>query len=196
MKKNISLTILLVFLISACGLAEIQPTFVPLTAVPPTVEPPTQAPQQSLSILQSLPNAEYPIEITSTGKAQLKDGIFEEPSAPGSIAKTTVQLGNEQAFGDINGDGTEDIATTLVADPDGSGTFIYLALIINYNGTAKPLDAVLLGDRIIVKSIMIQSESVVVTMLNRKSYESMSAKPTVEGTRTFKLQSDKLIEMK
>ena len=187
MKKTISLAILLALTLVACSVS---------TEVPPTVVPPTQAPQHNTSILQSLPNAEYPIEIASTGKAQLKDGVFEEQVATGSATKTTVRLGKEQAFGDINGDGAEDIVTTLVADPGGSGTFTYLALVINDKGIAKPLATVLLGDRIIVKSLTIQSDSVVVIMLDRKADEPMSAEPTVEVTRTIKLQDGKLIEVK
>lgn len=160
------------------------------------VTSPTQAPQKSASILQALPNAEYPIEFTSTGKAQLKDGVFEESVAPGSATKTKIRLGKEQAFGDANGDGAEDAAVTLVVDPGGSGTFTYLALVINEKGAAKPLATVLLGDRITVKSLAIQSGSVVVTMLTRKPDEPMSAEPKVEVTRTFKLQGDKLVEAK
>lgn len=160
------------------------------------VTSPTQISQKSASILQALPNAEYPIEFTRTGKAQLKDGVFEESIAPGSATKTQIRLGKEEALGDVNGDGAEDAAVTLVVDPGGSGTFTYLALVINEQGTAKPLETVLLGDRIIVRSLAIQSGSVVVTMLTRKPDEPMSAEPKVEVTRTFKLQGDKLVEAK
>lgn len=160
------------------------------------VTSPTPAPLESASIRAALPNAEYPIQVASTGKAQLKDGAFEEPIAPGSASKTKVQLGKEQAFGDVNGDGTEDAAVTLVVDSGGSGTFTYLTLVINEKGTAKPLAAVLLGDRIVVKSLAIQPGSVVATMLTRKPGEPMSAEPSVQVTRTFKLQGDKLVETK
>lgn len=156
---------------------------------------PTQAPQKGAAIVQALPNAEYPVEGTSTGKAQLKDGLFEESLSPGSATTTRIRLGKEQAFGDVNGDGAEDAAVTLVVDPGGSGTFTYLALVINEKGTAKPVASILLGDRIIVNSLTIQSGTVVVTMLTRKPDESMSAEPTREVIRTFKLRGDKLVEV-
>ncbi len=85
---------------------------------------------------------------------------------------------------------------TLVVDPGGSGTFTYLALVLNQAGKAVPLTAVLLGDRIIVKSMAIQPGNIVVTMLTRKPDEPMSAEPTVEVTRDFKIQDDKLVEVK
>ncbi len=157
---------------------------------------PVQPPQQQASILAVLPNAEYPIQIASTGKAQLKNGVFEEPVAPGAATKTTIRLGKEQAVGDVNGDGAEDAVVTLVVQPGGSGVFTYLALVLNDNGRAKPLASVLLGDRILVKSLAIHSGTVVVTMLTRKPSEPMSATPTVEVRRTFKVRGNEFVEEK
>jgi len=157
---------------------------------------PTPASRTSASIRQALPHAAYPIETASTGTAQLKDGVFEESVVPGSAARIRIQLGKEQVFGDVNGDGTEDAVVTLVVDPGGSGTFTYLVLVLNEAGTARPLAAVWLGDRIIIKSIVLRPGAVRVTMLLRKPDAPMSAEPGIEVTRTFKLQGDKLIEAK
>jgi hypothetical protein len=152
------------------------------------------ASQEGVSIMQALPNAEYPIDVASTGKAQLEDGVFEEAAAPGSATKTRVSLGEEQAAGDLNGDGARDAAVTLVADPGGSGTFTYLAAVLNQGGVARPIASVFLGDRIIVKSLAIQSGEIVVTLLTRKPDEPMAAEPTVEVTQKFRLQGDELVE--
>jgi heat shock protein HslJ len=157
---------------------------------------PTQTTQTDASISLALPNAEYPIEVSSTGKAQLKNGVFEEPSAPDSATKNRVELNKDIVLGDLNGDGLDDAVVTLVADPGGSGTFTYLAFVINENGVAKPTTSILLGDRIIVKSITNQSGEVVVTILTRKPDEPMTSKPTQEVKRTFKLQGDQLEEVK
>ncbi len=157
---------------------------------------PTQTLQAKASILEALPNVEYLVELASTGKAQLKDGLFEEEAAPGSATKTKIQLGKIQAVGDVNGDGLEDAVVTLVVDPGGSGTFTYLALVLNQEGKPKPLAAVLLGDRIIVKSLALQNGNVEVTMLTRKADEPMSTEPTVEMQRIFNLLGDQLVESK
>jgi hypothetical protein len=187
MKSKINQIILLALVLCACGVQ--KETAQPIVPPPPT-------PQLDAPNLQLLLNAEYPIDLTSTGKAQLKDGVFEEESAPGSGTKTTVRLGDVQTTGDGNGDGVEDIATTLIADPGGSGTFIYLALVINKNGKATPAASVLLGDRVLVESLVIHTGSVIVMVLDRTPDEPMSAEPHVEVTRTFKLEGDQLIEMK
>jgi len=149
---------------------------------------------QSASIALALLNAAYPIEWASTGTAQLQDGVFEEPVAPGSATKTMVRLGEQRAFGDINGDGAEDAAVTLVADPGGSGTFTYLAAVINQAGAARPAAALLLGDRIVVKALAIQSGKVVVSISTRRPEEPMSAAPSVQVTRSFAWQGDRLVE--
>ena len=64
---SVTLSLVCVCILSACAST--------------TVTSPTQTPQKNASILQALPNAEYPIEFTRTGKAQLKDGVFEESVA-------------------------------------------------------------------------------------------------------------------
>lgn len=187
----VTLSIICVSTLSACAgtspTQAIQPT---QTAQPP------QATQVPPSILKDLPNIEYLIELASTGKAQLRDGDFEEPAAPDSATKTKIQLSKEQAVGDVNGDGLEDALVLLVADPGGSGTFTYLALVINDNGKPKPIASVLLGDRIIVKSLAIQDGQVVVKLLTRKPGEPMAAKPTIEVNRIFTLEGDRLVEVK
>jgi len=142
----------------------------------------------------ALPNAEYPIDWTSTGKARLKDGRFEEAAAPGSAMKTVILLGGERAFGDLDGDGTEDAAVTLTVDPGGSGTFVYLAAVLNENGTARPVASVFLGDRIPVESLSVRSGKITVTTLTRGPGEPMAAKPTIEVERTFVLRDGELKE--
>lgn len=149
-----------------------------------------------VSILSALPNAEYLLETTSTGKARLQNGAFEEPAAPGSSALNRVLLGDLRAAGDVNGDGSEDAAVVLTAEPGGSGTFSYLAVVLNEAGNARPITSVLLGDRIVVKSLAIQPGAVEVTLLNRAADEPLSAEPKIEETRTFLLQDGALVEMK
>jgi hypothetical protein len=190
-KKYVAVALLVVVMCAACG----QATETPSEATQPAESPSTQTPKEAASIVQSLPDLEYLIEQASTGKAQLKDGVFEEPAAPDSATKTKIWLGDIQALGDVNGDGAEDALVTLVVDPGGSGTFTYLVLVVNEDGTAKPLAAVLLGDRIIVKSLALKPGSALVSLLTRKPDEPMSAEPTVEERREFQLQDGRLVEV-
>lgn len=154
------------------------------------------APQTPVSVVSALPSIEYPIDIASTGKVMLKNGVFEEPSVPGSASKTVVTLDKFVAEGDVNGDGVKDVATTLIVTGGGSGTFTYLAIVLNQNGTAKPVATVAIGDRISVKSVSIQSSEISIAFLTRGPNDPMVAPPSMQVTRKFKLQGDKLAEIK
>jgi hypothetical protein len=82
------------------------------------VNSPEAAPLVSLSIRNGLQNAMCPIKDLAEGEIQLHHGHYEKAAAPGSAAMTTVRLGDTWAFGDVNGDGTEDAAVTLAADSE------------------------------------------------------------------------------
>ena len=186
--------LLLTGICAACGGGTAPPTAPVLPTQTPLAETlPTETPTKIASIADTLPNLEYEIELASTGKAQLKDGAFEEAAAPNSATKTKIWLAIK-ALGDVNGDGAEDALVTLVVDPGGSGTFTYLVLVLNDGGAARPLAAVLLGDRIVVKSLELDSGNAVVSLLMRRPDEPMSAEPTVEETLKFKVQGDQLVE--
>lgn len=188
--------LLIVVMCAACGRTVETPAGqTPTEAIQLVESPPPQTLMEAASIGQLLPDLEYTIDLASSGKAQLKDGAFEEAAAPDSAIKTKIWLGDVQALGDINGDGAEDALVTLVVDPGGSGTFTYLALVVNEDGTANPLAAVLLGDRVVVKSLALKSGRAVVSLLTRKPDEPMTADPTVEETREFEIKDGRLVEL-
>lgn len=53
----------------------------------------------------------------------LVDGFFEIESAPGSATRITTSYFGNEAFGDLNGDGMEDVAFLLTQSSGGSGIF-------------------------------------------------------------------------
>jgi hypothetical protein len=146
--------------------------------------------------ISGLSNAEYQLDAASTGKIKLIDGAYDEPLAPDSASKLQVNLGKEQALGDINGDGQIDAIISLYVDPGGSGIFVYFSLVINQNGKPSPLPSYLLGDRIKIKSLSIAPNKVIVLFLDRKNSEPMSTAPSVEIVRQYLFQSNKLTEVK
>ena len=146
--------------------------------------------------LQTLQDAEYPLDVTSTGKAQLVGGVFEEPAAPGSASMVRVVLGELRVVGDLDGDGSDDAAAILVADLGGSGTFSYLAAVLDRDGAAVPVATTLLGDRIVVESLVVRSGRIVVGLLTRGPEEAMAAEPTVAVELVFELRGAELVEVR
>jgi hypothetical protein len=145
------------------------------------------------ALAEQLPNLAYPIDVVPGGVAQLEDGVYQEPAAPGSATMITVKLGEQQAYGDLNGDGVDDAATTLVADPGGSGTFVYLSAVLDEQGTGVPVSSVLLGDRVAVQSLAIYEQQITVEFLTRAEGEAMTDAPTVLVTQIYELQDNQLV---
>lgn len=148
--------------------------------------------QASASIASALPNAEYLIESTISGTAPLRDGIYEE-AIPNSSSRTIVQLGPQIAYGDLDGDHVEDAAVTLLGSSGGSGDFVYVAAVLDQDGVARPVDSVLIGDRVIIEAIRIVDATINVTWRERKKGEPMSSPPGVEVSREFVLHDGKVV---
>ncbi len=55
-------------------------------------------------------------------QVSLVNGISEDNAAPGSSAKIATRYFGNAAFGDLNGDGKEDVAFLLTQNSGGSGT--------------------------------------------------------------------------
>src|SRR5437762_6515471 len=89
-------------------------------------------------------NTSFQIEKTSVA---LVNGRAEAPVAPGSAAKAVTTL-TQKAVGDIDGDGRDDVAVVLVHEPGGSGSFTYVAVVLNASTGVKATNTVLIGDRV------------------------------------------------
>ena len=125
----------------------------------------------------------------------LVDGLAESQSAPGSASKTVTRyLGNE-ATGDLNGDGLDDVVFLLTQDGGGSGLFYYLVAARNSEQGYVGTNAMLLGDRIGPKSVSIEDGVIIVDFLERNPGEPFTVPPTLDVTRHFKLADGKLVEL-
>ncbi len=135
-------------------------------------------------------NADYTSPWAAFGHARLTDGIYREKFNPDS--PTVIVIRSDLiAMGDLDGDGVADATVLLISNPGQSGTFYDLAAVINYTGIPKHIDTAHLGDRVKVKSISIESGKIRVEMLAHGPKDPMCC-PTVEVTRTYKLDAYKL----
>lgn len=139
-------------------------------------------------------NASY-----SLGKESitLVNGVFEKQAAPGSATVNKTQVWEQPVIGDLNADGKEDAAVGLINSPGGSGTFYYIAAAIKDAGTKnfKGTNAVLLGDRIQLSKISIENNIITVAYKTRKPNEPMTAAPSVEVSKKFKVENGSLKEI-
>jgi heat shock protein HslJ/LysM repeat protein len=144
--------------------------------------------------LEALQNASY--QGIYDEPVQLTDGRYEgEPFVPGGASRPTVVLQPEAyAFGDLNGDGVDDAAVILIENSGGSGSFIYLAAVINVGGAPVNVATQLVGDREQVQAISIDGNEITVHMVTHGPNDPMCC-PTQEVTKRYRLQGDQLVEV-
>jgi heat shock protein HslJ/LysM repeat protein len=142
--------------------------------------------------LQELANAEYKSEWTQAGTAQLVDGEFSEPAAPGSATMTTITLQPQYTtYGQLNGQ--DAAAVVLVTDPGGSGTFFDLHVVVNQDGVPVDVASTSLGDRVEINAVSIIDDQIAVDMVQAGPDDPMCC-PSQQVVKTYELQGDQLVE--
>lgn len=151
------------------------------------------APEQVPSLTEdTLKNADYRGIYEET--VQLIDGRYEgEPFVEGGASRPTVSFIDPYAFGDLDGDGVEDAAVLLAENSGGSGTFIYLAAVLNRNGSPQNMATQLLGDRVQVNSMSIEDGEIVVDMITHGPDDPMCC-PTQQVVQTYELRDNELVQ--
>lgn len=137
-------------------------------------------------------NADY---VIGNRKVAIRDGVAtEHGSSSASVVKTTILEGT--AFADIDGDGKKDAVAILRDEPDKTGIFYYLTVLLANANPPMSTNSILLGDRIRIKEISITEEGIVVSILDRKDGESFQVEPTSSKIFKFNVIEGSLVEAK
>lgn len=126
---------------------------------------------------------------------QLKDGTSETEAAPGSIEKITTQYFGNEARGDFNNDGTEDVAFILTQYGGGTGTFYYVVAALKTLQGYRGTNGILLGDRIAPQTTEFQDGEIIVNYADRKPGEPFSIDPSVGVSLYLKVNNNELVEI-
>ncbi|MDB5264838.1 MAG: hypothetical protein JWN64_409 [Parcubacteria group bacterium] len=134
---------------------------------------------------------------TIDGKdVQLLNGTSEVEAAPGSAVKIkTAYVGNE-ATGDLNGDGKEDIAFIISQNKGGAATMYYLVAAFKTDTLYSGTNAILLGDRIAPDSVSIQGGTILAKYKGRNTWEAPTVNPTIPLTTRVKIVEGQLVVTK
>ena len=135
-------------------------------------------------------NATFKIERDTVA---LVNGRAEREAAPGSATKVTTTLADPRVSGDADGDGRPDTVVVLIYQPGGSGTFFYVAALLNATGGVTTTPAVLLGDRIKVTGVKLDGRTIVVEVLDRTAGQPLSESPSVAATKRFVVDRGALV---
>jgi len=148
--------------------------------------------QHGVPFADSPANAVYVIE---NKPVQLKNGLAEMETAPGSASKIRIGLLGEALYGDLNHDTEKDAVVFLTYQGGGSGTFFYLAAALHDKRGFSGINAIWLGDRIGPPAATISNGLITVKYLDRSQSESMAAAPSLEQTRYFIMNDSELQEI-
>ena|SRR3989344_4151268 len=131
-------------------------------------------------------NATYEIDGKSV---TLVDGVSETEAAPGSASKVTTRYFGNEAKGDLNNDGKDDMAFLISQSGGGSGLFYYAVVALATGDGYKMTNAFFVGDRIAPQTTEINTsaQELRVNFAERKPGEPMTARPSMGVTLYLKV---------
>lgn len=115
----------------------------------------------------------------------LHAGIHAEPAAPGSAALNSTRVWGQPTVADLDRDGLDDAIVILVNEPGGSGTFYYVAAAYNDGSHFTGSTALLLGDRIDMRSVTVVDGIVIVSYSDHGRTQTMAGVPERPVSRRF-----------
>ncbi len=184
--KKVILLVVLIFIILGCNaylyLWPIQVWYT--SSMVPNVEAP---------VIRDVRNATYIIDHQTVS---LVGGVSQLSDTASSVDAAVTRYFGNGASGDLNGDGRDDQAFLLTQEAGGSGTFFYIAAVLDSKKGLKSLETVFLGDRIAPQSTEIKDGLIIVNYADRNPGEPMSARPSLGVSRYFKVLGDNLLPVK
>lgn len=144
------------------------------------------------------PNAAAPDPASATYKIDkdtvtLANGRAEREAAPGSASKIVTTLTDKRTTGDVDGDGRADAIVVLASQPGGSGTFYYVAVLLNGASGVTSTPAMLLGDRVAVTGVRLDGTTIVIEFLDHASGQPLASSPSVATTKRFGVAQGALV---
>ncbi len=162
-----------------------QTTTVPV--IEATSAPATSIAEEAKEIL----NAQYQLGATDALQVvQLTNGKFEQ-GTPGGADSVSVSVTDFVAVGDLNADGTNDVAALVSENYGGSGVFVFLAVYTNENGTFTFQNSTMVDDRPQLQALSIENNEIFVDAVIHGPDEPMCC-PTLRTTRHYRFIDNQL----
>ena len=124
----------------------------------------------------------------------LANGAAEREAAPGSASKVVTRYFGNDARGDLNADGKDDVVFLVSQNTGGTGEFYYAVAALATDTGYKTTNAFLIGDRIAPQSTNISAGEIHVNYAERKPGEPMTAQPSQAATLLLKVTRDGRLE--
>lgn len=109
--------------------------------------------------------------------------------APSGTSVQNISVFAPPAYGDVDGNGSQDAVVLLVDSQERNGTFYYVAVALLGPGGYTGSEAYFLGDRVLPQNFSIAGGLVLVSYLDREPGDSISAPPTIRKTVRIRLDT-------
>ena len=153
------------------------------TALPPPVPSATPVPPSPIGLtLDVLKNGTYHTPVYNQ-TFTLANGAYSTGSGTDTYS---VQMLDTVAFGDLNEDGFGDAAIILAENGGGSGTFETVVAVLDAGGMPAQAGQALLGDRVRINSLAIDSGMIKMDALFQGPNDPMCC-PSLSETQSFRL---------
>jgi hypothetical protein len=195
-RSILNLLLLLPILLFGCRPATPPPTqsdqtqatpgpVIEATSVPVGTSP--AVPEEAKQIL----NGQYQLGATDALQVvQLKDGKFEQ-GTQGAADSISVAVSDFMAVGDLNSDGTNEVAALVSENYGGTGVFVFLAVYANENGMLTFQNSTMVDDRPQLKALSIENSEIFLEAVIHGSDEPMCC-PTLRTTRHYRFTDNQL----
>ena len=165
---------------------------------PPAPPAPVIAAPRAAPSFAALGDLVYPLSGSAPDRVllTLKGGRFE-PSLETPDEERLVAMAELEALhavGDLDGDGSPDAAVVLAWSGGGSGTFYELFAVLNEASGLRALDGALLGDRIDLKSIVVQTGRIRIGYIGAGPDDAACC-PSKTFDKAWAIEAGKLVEV-
>ena len=148
---------------------------------------PTAVPQEAKDVL----NAGYQLGATDALQVvQLTNGKYEQGTSGGADS-VSVAVSDLVAVGDLNADGSNDVAALVSENYGGSGVFVFLAVYANENGKLTFQNSTMVDDRPQLNALSIGSGEIYLDAVIHGTDDPMCC-PTLRTTRHYRLTDGQL----
>lgn len=187
MVPRYTLIFILVIFMVGCRPVQAPPTATRVMEATATPAAPTAAPD----VAGLIRNAQYQLGVPDSLQiVQLQDGKFEQGAA-GGADYISVALTDFVAAGDLDGDGSDEIAALVSENFGGSGVFVFLAIYETVSGTPTFLTSAVVDDRPQLNALSIEDGEIFLDAIIHGFDDPMCC-PALRTTRHYRLVNGQL----
>ena len=147
----------------------------------------TAIPKEAKEIL----NAKYQLGASDALRVvQLTNGKFEQGTSGGTDF-VSVSLTDFVAVGDLNADGTDEVAALVSENYGGSGVFVFLAAYATENGTLTFQNSTMVDDRPQLQTLAIENGEILLEAVIHGPDDAMCC-PALRTTRHYRFVDNQL----